>query len=45
MRLVEHVAYMARVEMHTKFWWETLREMRHLEAIGVGEIVMLKWII
>jgi hypothetical protein len=31
-------------EMHTGFWLGDLRERDHLEDLGVGERILLKWI-
>jgi hypothetical protein len=31
--------------LHTGFWWGNLKEKGHLEELGVGEILMLKWIL
>ena len=31
-------------EVHTGFWWGDLRERNHLEDLGVGRRVILKWI-
>ena len=30
--------------MHTRFWWENLREGDHLEDPGVEGRIILKWI-
>jgi len=29
---------------HTGFWWGGLREIRHLEDLGIGRKIVLKWI-
>jgi hypothetical protein len=31
-------------EVHTRFWWEDLREGEHLEDLGVDGRIILKWI-
>jgi len=31
-------------EVHTGFWWGDPRERNHLEDLGVGGRVILKWI-
>jgi hypothetical protein len=35
---------MGRGEVHTGFWWGNSRERDHLQDIGVGGWVILKWI-
>jgi len=30
--------------VHTGFWWGDLREKDHLEDLGIGGRVILKWI-
>jgi hypothetical protein len=37
-------AYGGREEMHTGFWWGTLKEGDHLEDPGVDGRIILKWI-
>jgi len=31
-------------EMHIRFWWGDLRETVHLEGLGLGGRIILKWI-
>jgi len=31
-------------KVHTGFWWGDLREKDHLEDLGIGGRVILKWI-
>jgi hypothetical protein len=33
-----------RGEVHTGFWWETLRDLGHLEDVGVYGRIILKWV-
>lgn len=33
------------IEMHVGFWWENLKEIRHLEDLEVSGRIILKWII
>jgi hypothetical protein len=33
-----------RGEVHTGFWWVHLRERDHLEDLGIGRRIILKWI-
>ena len=33
-----------RVDLHTGFLWDNLRERDHLENLDVGERIILKWI-
>ena len=30
--------------MHTRFWWENLRERDYLEDPGVGGRIILRWV-
>jgi hypothetical protein len=32
-------------EVHTGFWWGDLRERDHLEDMGIGRSIILKWIV
>jgi hypothetical protein len=40
---MQHVC--ERGEVHTVFWWGSLREGDHLEDIGVDGRIILKWIL
>jgi hypothetical protein len=40
----KHVARMGRKEVHTGFWWGSLWEGDHLEDLGVGGRITLKWV-
>ena len=31
--------------MHSGFWWDNLKERDHIEDLGVGGRVVLKWIL
>jgi hypothetical protein len=31
-------------EVHTGFWWESLRKRDHLEDLGIDGRIILKWI-
>jgi hypothetical protein len=31
--------------MHTKFWSENLHGKHHVEELGVGECIILEWIL
>jgi hypothetical protein len=33
-----------RGEVRTGFWWEVLKERDHLEDLGVGRRIILKWL-
>jgi len=44
MRWVGHVAFMARGEACTGFWWRNLRERDHWGDPGVDGRIILKWI-
>jgi hypothetical protein len=33
-----------RGEVHTGFWWETLRERDHFENPGIDGRIILRWI-
>ena len=35
--------YGGRVEVHTGFWWENLRERDHLGDLGLDRRTILKW--
>ena len=30
--------------MHTGFWWGNVKEVDHLEDLGIGGRIILKWI-
>jgi hypothetical protein len=34
-----------RREMHAGFWWRNLKEIDHLEDLGVNVRIILKWIL
>jgi hypothetical protein len=33
-----------RIEMHTKYWWESQKERDHYEDLDVDERIILKWL-
>jgi hypothetical protein len=35
---------LGRGEIHSGCWWGILRESDHLEDVGVGEGIILKWV-
>jgi len=37
--------YMGGREMHSGFWWRSLKERNNLEELGVGGMIMLKWML
>ena len=46
MRRAGHVARMGGEEnLHTEFWWGSLREGDHLEVPDIGGRIILKWIL
>jgi hypothetical protein len=40
-----HIAHMGRRGMRIKYWWENKKERDLYEDIGVGENIILKWIL
>jgi hypothetical protein len=44
MRWAGHVVRMGEREMHTGFWWGSLREGHHVGDPGVDGRIILKWI-
>jgi hypothetical protein len=36
--------YGGREEVYTRFWWGNLREINHLEELGVDRRIILRWI-
>ena len=44
MRWAGHVACMGGGEVHTGFWWGSLRERDHLEDQGIGGRIILRWV-
>jgi hypothetical protein len=44
MRWTGQAARMGRGELHTGFWWETLKERGHMEDPGVDGRKILRWI-
>jgi hypothetical protein len=36
---------MRRREVHTRFWWENLREGDHFDDLGIDVRIILKWIL
>jgi hypothetical protein len=40
-----HVASTGRVELHRGFWCGIVRERSHLEDLGMGGKIILRWII
>jgi len=36
--------YGGKRDVHTGFWWENLMERNHLEDLGIGSRIILKWI-
>ena len=45
LRRAGHLARTGRVEVHTGFQWENLKEGDHLEDLGVDGKIILKWIL
>jgi hypothetical protein len=43
MRWTDHVAHIARTEIHTEFWWRTLKEGDQMGNVVVDEMIILKW--
>jgi hypothetical protein len=37
--------YWVRVGLHRGFWWGNLKERNHLEVLGLGRRILLKWIL
>ena len=44
MRWAGYVARMGRVEVYIGFWWGNLREIAHLEDLGIDGRIILIWI-
>jgi hypothetical protein len=46
LRWLGHVSDMEerRVEVHTVVWWGNLKERDHVEALGIDERIVFKWI-
>ena len=44
MRLAEHVARMGVRKGVYRVLWRNLREREHLQSLGLGRIIILKWI-
>jgi len=44
MRWVGHVTSRGREDLYTEFWWANLREIDHLEDLGVDGKIILRWI-
>jgi hypothetical protein len=42
MRWVRYVALIGKAEVHTGFWWGSLRERDYMEDPGVDECIILK---
>jgi hypothetical protein len=32
-------------KIHTRFWWRNLKEIYYLSALGIDEIIILKWML
>jgi len=43
-RWARHAARMGRGDVHTEFWWKTLKERDYLEDPGVDGMKILRWI-
>jgi hypothetical protein len=39
------VTFRGRREMHSRFWWGNLKGRDYLEVLGVGDRIILKWIL
>jgi hypothetical protein len=39
---VRHVTRMGRREVHKVFWWENLKERKHLKDLGIYGRIILK---
>jgi hypothetical protein len=44
MRWAGHVAFTEKTGAY-RFWWAHVRERNHLEDLGVGRRIILKWIL
>jgi hypothetical protein len=45
MRLSGYIPCMGRWEMHTKFWFGSLKRRYSLEVIGIDGKIIFKWIL
>jgi len=37
--------YWGRRGLHTRVWWRNLKKRDHLEDLGIGGRILLKWIL
>jgi hypothetical protein len=44
-RWAGHTVRMGRRRIHIGFWWESQEQIDHYEHLGVGERIILKWIL